>query len=561
MNLTRIQARNFLGHRTFDLTIDKPVVLITGDLASGKSSIKDMVEFALTGEVLDRGITRKNQYPMLRHKDAGENARMKVVLDWEADGETQTLERNLSNGPANIKPNPMLVYCLHPGRFLDLSAAERAGVLATVFKPSEELIMRAVSKHVKNILEPIKEEIVASGVDICDLKGIREVVIDQRKLWKAEIKGSTVELPDIHDYELDDDYPDKVAGEKEQQRDLIQKIDAFNRDGVARGLREGKRTRLEEEIKGCTDTIAAAKKTIKAISPPPDCDSDLDLFNVIDLALTFTRECAAACDFKKEKGYMIVCPLCDKQVEYDWFEGRLDAVKVSMELQMGEWMKYNQQDECNKNAEQFVKQSQESICKLVKELKDMKDPQASPVSDGVMENITVDLLRKRIAAYEKYCHTLQHYQEQQKRTRENQILIAECNRIDKALADGGPVQAEIQANTQTLPINNELIKAWGFGELEICDNGEIFLGGLAVQMLSTSEKWRLSGAVAFALAEIGNVGFCWLDGFEVLLKDSKNALFAALDDVDFPVHTVFINVSTLDSMDNMPDWVQRVALG
>ena len=92
MNLTRIQARNFLGHRSFDLTIDKPVVLITGDLASGKSSIKDMVEFAFNGEVLDRKITRKNQYTMLRHKDAGENGRMNVKISWEGEGATSWLD-------------------------------------------------------------------------------------------------------------------------------------------------------------------------------------------------------------------------------------------------------------------------------------------------------------------------------------------------------------------------------------------------------------------------------------------------------------------------------------
>ena len=79
-------------------------------------------------------------------------------------------------------------------------------------------------------------------------------------------------------------------------------------------------------------------------------------------------------------------------------------------------------------------------------------------------------------------------------------------------------------------------------------------------MLSESEKYRLAGAVAFALAEVGKVGFVWLDRFETLLKANKRALIVALSDTKFPVNTVFLNLSTDEVPASLPDWMQHIKL-
>ena len=119
--------------------------------------------------------------------------------------------------------------------------------------------------------------------------------------------------------------------------------------------------------------------------------------------------------------------------------------------------------------------------------------------------------------------------------------------------------ADIAASGRALPINERLCELWGC-ELELQDNGEIVLKGRPIELASESEKYRAAAVLAMALAEIGDVGFCALDGFEILTADNRNKFFSAVRDSD--VNNVLVFVSTLRPVNgNTTDWLQVYEVG
>lgn len=47
--LRRLAVENFAGHEHTEIALEKPLALIIGPTGAGKSSLKDGLEFALTG--------------------------------------------------------------------------------------------------------------------------------------------------------------------------------------------------------------------------------------------------------------------------------------------------------------------------------------------------------------------------------------------------------------------------------------------------------------------------------------------------------------------------------
>lgn len=63
MKLSRILVENFLGVRALDVQVNRPILLVAGANAAGKSSVQEAVRLALTGETVRVGL--KKEYPLL----------------------------------------------------------------------------------------------------------------------------------------------------------------------------------------------------------------------------------------------------------------------------------------------------------------------------------------------------------------------------------------------------------------------------------------------------------------------------------------------------------------
>jgi DNA repair exonuclease SbcCD ATPase subunit len=59
MKLTHLRIQDFLGVRAVDMPLTKPVTLICGANASGKSSIRDAVALALTADLARVGLKKE----------------------------------------------------------------------------------------------------------------------------------------------------------------------------------------------------------------------------------------------------------------------------------------------------------------------------------------------------------------------------------------------------------------------------------------------------------------------------------------------------------------------
>lgn len=124
MRLTHIHAKNFIGLAEVVLPITSPVCLIAGPNAAGKSSLRDAIALALTGDMA-RVRLKKEAGALVR--DGAKKAEIKVT---DADGDERRVTITAAgaitdNRPKGTAPDPMLNYVLDAQRFASLDAAAR----------------------------------------------------------------------------------------------------------------------------------------------------------------------------------------------------------------------------------------------------------------------------------------------------------------------------------------------------------------------------------------------------------------------------------------------------
>ncbi|GAG95044.1 unnamed protein product, partial [marine sediment metagenome] len=138
---------------------------------------------------------------------------------------------------------------------------------------------------------------------------------------------------------------------------------------------------------------------------------------------------------------------------------------------------------------------------------------------------------------------LQTYDEFADKEPELNGRIDECNIVDKLLADGGLVKAEIAQAGRTLPINADLVSAWDIDSFEWNTNGDISYLGQPIEAASVSEKYRIAQVLSLALAEIGDVGFACVDGYEVLCQPHAGQFVAAVSKSKLNNVLLFVSMS------------------
>jgi len=178
---------------------------------------------------------------------------------------------------------------------------------------------------------------------------------------------------------------------------------------------------------------------------------------------------------------------------------------------------------------------------------------AAPDLDDVQARHTA--AQAQIQAYRSYKAALAADAEKRAKALENETLIAECDRIDAALKDGGPVKAAIAAGGRQLPINQNLLTAWGMDGLRWADNGDITLRDIPIEWASESERYRAACVMGLALADVADIGFAALDGFEVLVGDNANAFFDAVQECRLGNVFVFASRCGVPDADAIPAWL------
>lgn len=116
MKITKISANNFIGARSVEIVVSKPVCLIAGKNGAGKSSVQESIRMAMTGESVRVGLK----------KDYGA-----LVTEGQESGfaEVETADASYSvvlpSGKGLHSENPMLPFVLDAQRFARMDDKER----------------------------------------------------------------------------------------------------------------------------------------------------------------------------------------------------------------------------------------------------------------------------------------------------------------------------------------------------------------------------------------------------------------------------------------------------
>ena len=185
-------------------------------------------------------------------------------------------------------------------------------------------------------------------------------------------------------------------------------------------------------------------------------------------------------------------------------------------------------------------------------------------SEDLLKTLTEDrdTLQANIANYRRYEKAISDNEDSRIKADKLDSLIAECNRIDDALKDGGPVKSAISAGGRELPINDNLLQLWNMPSLAWSDNGEISLipegvsRSVTIEYASESERYRAGCVMALALAEVSGIGIAALDGFEVLVPDNANAFFGVVNECNIKNVLVFHSTAKDYSQVDVPEWLK-----
>ncbi len=544
MKLKNLKIHNFVGVKDADIAFKRPVSLFAGRNNQGKSSIKDAILFALTGKA--RALTKFKDVKLLSH---GNNS-LAVDLDYETnDGTEINVHRTPSSVSMGIDERAVLRYCLNPAEFIDLPAKERARVLAEVLGGGmDELVKTAIQEHIGDVDQTVLAELRGSGVSLLDLDAFRKQIIEQRRQYKRDIGQLPDKPPLLGDYELDQDYD--VIKDRSAIMSLGGRI-AKGADLIAEA-RKMVETQLEiTQLTGKIKKLEGGRQEVPSLPAPVSKDK----LNMAPIYMSILETV-----FRDASTPECRCPVCQKVSNADELHKLHDEIAAWYAKYQGKLDECAAAIESNERIEREIATKTSRLETLKANLKEVDLPASS---EKWLEELMQqrDEAQKRINSFERFERDMVTFKECGKHRGSLITLVAECDRIDEALKDGGSVRSAIAAGGRTLPINENLLEAWSIPTLSWSDTGEITLiperasERVEIEWASKSERQRAACVMGLALAGVSGVGIAAIDDeFESLDEDNRNALFSAVTACG--LKNVLVFVSTNKKLDSHADWLE-----
>lgn len=551
--LQNLIMKNFGGLRGADVVFDiQPITVFAGPNNAGKSSIKDAIQFAFNGQA-----RHTNKY-----NTAGELAfcgnvdDMLVHLNYLDDGELCTVKRNAKSASKGVGDfNPFIGWALNPMGFLQLKPKERGAIIVDAIGGDiQAIVKQAVAEHVGDVPKEIKAELKTSGVDMFNVDALRNAVCEIRRGFKRDIKNLCTTNPVLQDFGLPQNFD--VANVDAQLKNL----DGLKAELVAIVEKGQRALRLKARKKDLQKAI----KQIPKVSDITDDEKRLVAeYNEKTVLAGLLQNIAKTVGTKK----MGNCPLCGASAEagnmadtcdeiHDWLKAVQPDVDA-IEQKATEASKWNITLQSHKAAIAEIDNEVNNL-KIAGEVLDklgvkagLKMPKFTGTDVAIWaekekakHDKRADELRSQVDAYRRFKAAQDTYNSDVKRGADLTVLVEECDRIDGALQDGGPVKSYIAENAAQLPINNKLLKLWNMPSLKWYSDGAITLFDRPIEQASESERYRAACIMGLALAAAGDVGFAALDGFEILVgENSADAVYEAMKACKLNNVLVFVSKS------------------
>lgn len=524
IRLNILKIANFVGLSRAEIVFAKPVTMFFGPNNAGKSSIKDAINFALTGKARHAGTFTAAK--SLAHKG---RRGMSVELSYQLDGlkEVCTKTRATKNISKDVDDNILLPYCFDGMRFIELTPKERGHIFASVLdKGNVDVIKEAIKKHV-TFTTKLRDEVKVLCKNVLDVDAIRDTVIEIRKGLKRErAVFADIKEPQKSDFNLLPTHDD-LAVTKEQETLRQLKVDLMQEHKTA-----SEHNQRQAKVHSTKKELGALRKQLRDI---PNGASDL-IANV-----QAKEDLISLLELMSISG---VCPCCGRSISKEAAIKRGNEIFTAIDEEKEKLGKLSGHIEKNRTLTSQI----ESLSTKLESLETMELPEPKRNEDEIQKD--VDDLNTKLSgldeikrSLDRYDGALQEYDEFVDAEPALNERIKECDNVDKLLADGGPVKAEIAKAGRTLPINRDLISAWDIDSFEWNTNGEISYLGQPIEAASVSEKYRVAQVLALALAEIGDVGFACVDGYEVLCQPHAGHFIEAVENSKLSNVLLFTSMS------------------
>ncbi len=523
MNITGINISNFLGARSVDVSLRKPVTLFCGSNYAGKSSIQEAVRQALIGESVR--VDQKKDYSRLL-TDGAESGFVEIACHGEK------YQIDLPSGKGRHSQNEFLPYVLDSQRFARLDPNARRSFLFGLM-------------GLKVGVENVKKRLAARG---CDMERVEEIIPmlrsgfdaaekeaagkarDAKASWKTATGGETWGKDKAGGWAPK---PLEVDGEK-----------AANLHANAKA----KVDELDEQIQKVSQDIGAAKALEKRIKANLEARATVeetagkyariqDKMNRDEAELKEWEAKVEKLSMSRKTQDALQCPCCSEMVML--VDGAL--VKASehahgTEDDLAKLPEYEKARDLLRNAVTNGRRDLEEANRAAEKLKEM-DTENSDIPDVGVLQAKLDSLNDERRSWnvdvEKYSAAAKEAALRDatiKRAAELHKSVQAWLAIAEALSPSG-IPAELLADALA-PINDRIVEqseSSGWPRVVIHSDMRITSGLREYGLLSESEKWRVDALIAEAISRVSGLKLLVLDRFDVLDLKGRSELILWLN--------------------------------
>lgn len=550
MKLTHLNIRNFLGARHIDVALARPVTILSGKNGAGKSSVRDAIALALTGD-LGRVSLKKAAGQLV--SDGATAAVIEINHDAMAD--TPAFVNITASGKMVHKApelSPLLPYVLDAQRFAKLTADERRAFLFGLMGLSADgpaVVKRLAAKgcdmkkaeRIAPLLragfEPACKEAKAQATQA---KGAWRAITgetygsEKAKTWAAPIPGVGAEGEPTDAAALKhceaamgswQQEVGKLTAEYQRRHDLAGKLPALQEAAAKLARAQTKLQTDEAELLSRADEL---ERTRAAAGAGPRVGLVHDLAWALNRAVGFVvsetsgiaDECNAALDAYEAEHGKLGTTTGDPAAA-----ARLPALVNAHAL----LVRAVANDRRDIDA---AKVAQATHDELAKELAQPFDGDAIAKAQAEVNKLKTerDAIRARLDAAASAKKAAEAARQRTQDAAQHHADVQAWDAIGDALSPAG-IPAEMLGEALG-PVNAALdghaqLSEWP--AVSIDADMAITAAGRPYALLSESERWRCDAMLAAAVAELSGVRLLVLDRFDVLDLPGRGDMVAWLD--------------------------------
>jgi hypothetical protein len=547
MKINRITATNFIGARSIDVAIETPVAVFAGHNGAGKSSLREAISAALTGDV--SRVALKKEYGEL--VTLGKKKAEVVISTDHGEASIALPEGKHVGLPLHAEALP---FVLEPHQFAAMKDTERrtflfglTGITLNGATVKQQLLEReCIESKVETVLPMLRSGFPAA----C------EFAKDKAKEAKGAWKGITSETwgkdkSEGWEAEIPEFDAKRLAAVGEQIATVDVRIEEHSK---TLGALQTKHAAYTKHTASAENNAAKAKELTRfteklAFNEAELVKAETALLEAQQRAGTAPRE-GLVHDLARGVGYLI------EFIEVDGQQSAEDvAARAALEAYEKQYGKLNQEGgdaearaaiPALTNARDLMKRSVENDKRAID---DSKAAATALELSADVEKVTdedIAAVKRSLDAARAQRKTLDEEQQKirnlklaadaaadtTKKAAAHHADVIEWLAIADQLAPDG-IPGEMLANALK-PINAHLAdysESTGWPVVTIGADMTIRYGKHLYSLCSESEKWRADAMIAVAIAVLSGLKFLLLDRMDVLQISARGDLLAWLDEL------------------------------